>query len=142
MNSSIEKIPWSRKWQPTPVFSPGKSHGQRSLAGYSPWGCKESDMTQRLNSINKIKNLNYINTCQITLTICLVHISKLLWVSVESRDQYTFSDALSSAALTDSGSSVPESPLPTLDTHQAAQSPSGCLYLVTSSQTLTDSKSL
>ena len=34
------KIPWSRKWQPTPGFLPGKSHGQRSLAGYSPWGCK------------------------------------------------------------------------------------------------------
>ena len=32
------KIPWSRKWQPTPVFLPGKSHGQRSPAGYSPWG--------------------------------------------------------------------------------------------------------
>ena len=31
---------WSRKWQPTPVFLPGKSHGQRSLAGYSSWGCK------------------------------------------------------------------------------------------------------
>ena len=35
-----------RAWQPTPVFLPGKSHGQRSLAGYSPWGCKESDMTE------------------------------------------------------------------------------------------------
>ena len=34
-----------RKWQPTPVFLPGKSHGQRSLIGYSPWGRKESDMT-------------------------------------------------------------------------------------------------
>ena len=34
------KIPWRRKWQPTPVFLPGESHGQRSLAGYSPWGCK------------------------------------------------------------------------------------------------------
>ena len=33
---------WSKKWQPTAVFSPGKSHGQRSLGGYSPWGCKES----------------------------------------------------------------------------------------------------
>ena len=32
-----------RKWQPTPIFLPGESHGQRSLAGYSPWGCKESD---------------------------------------------------------------------------------------------------
>ena len=34
------KIPWRSKWQPTPVFSPGKSHGQRNLAGYSPWGHK------------------------------------------------------------------------------------------------------
>ena len=33
----VEKIPWRRKWQPTPVFLPGESHGQRSLAGYSPW---------------------------------------------------------------------------------------------------------
>ena len=39
-------FPWSRKWQSTPVFLPGKFHGQRSLAGYSPWGCKESDMTE------------------------------------------------------------------------------------------------
>ena len=44
------KIPWRRKWQPTPVFLPGKSHGQRSLVGYSPWHRKESDMTKRLNS--------------------------------------------------------------------------------------------
>ena len=35
--------------QSTPVFFPGKSHGQRSLGGYSPWGCKESDMTERLS---------------------------------------------------------------------------------------------
>ena len=33
----VRKIPWKRKWQPTPVFLPGKSHGQRSLAGHSPW---------------------------------------------------------------------------------------------------------
>ena len=39
------KIPWRRKWQSTPVLLPGKSHGQRSLAGYSPWGHKESDTT-------------------------------------------------------------------------------------------------
>ena len=38
-------IPWRRKWQPTLVFSPGESHGQRSLVGHSPWGHKESDMT-------------------------------------------------------------------------------------------------
>ena len=39
------KIPWRREWQPTPVLLPGEAHGQRSLAGYSPWGLKESDMT-------------------------------------------------------------------------------------------------
>jgi len=39
-DSWVEKISWSRKWQPTPVFLSGKSHGQRSLAGYSLWGCK------------------------------------------------------------------------------------------------------
>ena len=39
-------IPWRRKWQSTPVLLPGKSHGQRSLVGYSPWGHKESDTTE------------------------------------------------------------------------------------------------
>ena len=39
---------WRRKWQPTPVFLPGEFHGQRSLAGYSPWGHKESDTTEHL----------------------------------------------------------------------------------------------
>ena len=44
----VRKIPWRRKWQPTPVFLPRKSHGQRSLAGYSPRDGKESDTTERL----------------------------------------------------------------------------------------------
>ena len=42
----VRKIPWRRAWQPTPVFLPGESHGQRGLVGYSPWGCTESDMTE------------------------------------------------------------------------------------------------
>ena len=41
--------PERRQWQPTPVLLPGKSHGQRSLVGCSPWGCKESDTTERLH---------------------------------------------------------------------------------------------
>ena len=45
-NHWVRKIPWSTKWQPTPVFLPGKFHGQRSLAGYSPWGHKETQMTE------------------------------------------------------------------------------------------------
>ena len=44
----VRKIPGRKEWQPTPIFLPGESHGQRSLVGYSPWGCKESDMTERL----------------------------------------------------------------------------------------------
>ena len=38
--------PLEKEWLPTPVFLPGESHGQRSLAGHSPWGCKELDMTE------------------------------------------------------------------------------------------------
>ena len=41
----VGKIPWRRSQQPTPVFLPGESHGQKSLAGYSPWSCKELDTT-------------------------------------------------------------------------------------------------
>ena len=45
----VAKIPWRTKWQSVPVFLPGKSHGQKSLVGYSPWGHKESDTTEQLN---------------------------------------------------------------------------------------------
>ena len=51
----VGKIPWRRKWQSTPVLLPGKSHGQRNLVGYSPWGCKELDMTKRLHRETQIK---------------------------------------------------------------------------------------
>ena len=43
-----QEDPLEKGWQPTPVFLPGESHGQRSLAGYSPWGCKELNMTEQL----------------------------------------------------------------------------------------------
>ena len=48
----VGKIPWRRKWQLTPVLLSGKSHGQRSLVGYNPWGHKESDTTERLHSLH------------------------------------------------------------------------------------------
>ena len=54
----VRKISWRRKWQPTPVFLPGKSHGQRSLAGYSP-RVTESDMTEHTRDLAydlKVKN--------------------------------------------------------------------------------------
>ena len=48
-DSWLRKIPWRKKWQPTPVLLPGESYGWRSLVGYNPWGCKESDMTEQLH---------------------------------------------------------------------------------------------
>ena len=46
-DSWVGKIPWRRIWQPTPVFLPGKFHGQRSLVGYSPWGHKDLEITEQ-----------------------------------------------------------------------------------------------
>ena len=51
-NPWVGKIPWRREWLPTPVSLPGEFHGQRSLADYSPWSSKESDMTEPLNNTN------------------------------------------------------------------------------------------
>ena len=44
----VRKTLWRKKWQPSPVFLPGEFHGLGILVGYSPWGCKESDTTERL----------------------------------------------------------------------------------------------
>ena len=49
----VQEDPWRRKWQPTPVFLPGEFHGRRSLVNYSPRGCKELGITQRLNMHTK-----------------------------------------------------------------------------------------
>ena len=50
-NPWVRKIPWRRKWQPTPVFLPGESHGQGSLAGDGPWGCKDGHDWTRTHNI-------------------------------------------------------------------------------------------
>ena len=49
LNPWVRKMPWRRKWQPTPVFLPGIFHSQRSLAGYSPWGRRELDTTEHIS---------------------------------------------------------------------------------------------
>ena len=61
----VGKIPWRREWQPTPVFFPGESHGQRNLAGYTVHGVAESDTTEQLThtqahtrEINRKKTIN------------------------------------------------------------------------------------
>ena len=70
-NPWVRKIPWRRKWQPTPVFLPGKSHGQRSLAGCSLWGCKDSDTTEHSHSL-------YIRE----LLTEIVHLGQTQWLQL------------------------------------------------------------
>ena len=89
----IGKILWRRKWQPTPVFLPGKSHGQKRLAGYSPQGCKALDMIQQLNKTTSYgKPLSVWLTgsliCQLfwenslPLHHCTVSLFSLLWMNL------------------------------------------------------------
>ena len=58
----VGKIPWRRKWQPTPVFLPGKAHGQRSLVGSSPWGHKRvgHDLATKQEQHSSL-NISYIS---------------------------------------------------------------------------------
>ena len=65
-NPCVRKIPGSRKWQPTPVLLLGKSHGWRSMVGYSPWGRRESDMTEQLHfftSSDQMYVINFLALC-------------------------------------------------------------------------------
>ena len=55
----VGKIPWSRKWQPTPVFLLGKFHGQRILSGYTPWGCKELNKTGHTAQLGTQHNITH-----------------------------------------------------------------------------------
>ena len=76
--------PWRRKWQPTPVLLPGESHGWRSLVGYSPWGCKESDTTERLP-------LNSQRVPQNSLLLkgaCLFLLKKNIWLFKDKKWVY------------------------------------------------------
>ena len=72
----VRKIPCGREWQPTPVFLLENLHGQRSLAGYSPWGHRESDTTERLSSTQCV----YICVC-VCVCVSSLYISSLyiLW---------------------------------------------------------------
>ena len=64
----LNDIRWRRKWQPTPVFLPGKSHWWRKLVGYSPWGRKESDTTEQLTLPNDIRSCIVQNTWELDWT--------------------------------------------------------------------------
>ena len=77
----VRKIPWRRKLQPTPVFLPGKFHKQWSLTGYSPGGCKKSDLTEQLNAHTRIA---FIFEAQLNLspTVCLSLLAVATLISI------------------------------------------------------------
>ena len=73
----VRKITCRRKWPSTPVFLSGKSHGQRSLAAYSPWCHKESDTTEPLNNINHKVFLISLQIPWVMLLLLLSHFSRV-----------------------------------------------------------------
>ena len=80
----VGRIPWSRKWLPTPVFLPGKSHGQRSLAGHCPWGRNESDMTEHAcTAIFFTKVVEKILTWIVYFSSCQTQQHQKWWVLPE-----------------------------------------------------------
>ena len=84
-DSWVRKIPRSRKWQPTAVFLPGKSHGQRSLVGHSPWGCKKLDTTTKNNNIFALCLLKtYLQAFKMRFALAYRRSSK--WSTLSSTD--------------------------------------------------------
>ena len=68
-NSWVGKIPWRRVWQLTPVFLPEKSNGQRSLEGYSPKSCKESDVTEQVSTQHRALHSSNLMTHWLVLSL-------------------------------------------------------------------------
>ena len=70
----VGKIAWKREWLPTPVFLPGEFHGQRNLAGYSPWGGRESDTTHQLT--HSLSGSFWEDQGSV-VTVCIIYICTL-----------------------------------------------------------------
>ena len=83
IRSWVKKIPWRREWQPTSLFLPGESHGQRSLEGYSPCGRQELDMNEMTEyARNDIYCLAYVVRPQFSVDKCISMNICLIWISM------------------------------------------------------------
>ena len=87
----IKPIAWRRKWQPTLVFLPGESHVQRSLVGYSPRGCKESDTTERFNFHFSFFH-SLVGFVKLVHFVILVELSTLLRYNFQLTKSWFFSN--------------------------------------------------
>ena len=76
-NPWVGNSPWRRAWPLTPVFLPGESHGQRSLAGYGPRGCKELDMTEQLTHNKHLGRFGSVNKLSGDRAMVLVSVESL-----------------------------------------------------------------
>ena len=81
-NPWLRKMPWRRKWQPTLVFLPGKSHGQKSLVDCSSWGCKESDTTECSHKTSQDGYI-YIYICIYVYTYICIYVYIYIHISDE-----------------------------------------------------------
>jgi len=99
----VGKIPWRRACLPTPVFLPGESYRQRSLAGYSPWSWKEPDMTERLSTLDKLHSWGrcaggsgwwrHMYTCGQFMLMCgKNHHNIVIFLQLNSLKKITFVD--------------------------------------------------
>ena len=82
----VRKIPWRRVWQPTPVFLPGESQGHRSLVGYSPQGCKESDMTEVTQRTQQRYNIYNSLVLEIVLEITYFEVNSIKTKEIKTQN--------------------------------------------------------
>ena len=76
------KIPWRRKWLPTPVFLPRQSHGRRSLAGFSPWRCKRVKHDLVTKQQQTIEQFLFIQQIFIAYLVCTVSLLSIFYISM------------------------------------------------------------
>ena len=84
-NLRVWKIPWRKAWQPSPVFLPGESHGQRSLTGHSPWGCKESDTPEAMKLTRLMNDAALVPGVQQSDSVIHAHASILFQILLPFR---------------------------------------------------------
>ena len=94
----VRKIAWRRKWQPTPVYLPGESHGQRSLEGYSPWGYKRvrCDLaTEQLHQcIFELRSWDFIKLLGTRLIVWVSHLRFVRYTRPEFKSRSKYSSSL------------------------------------------------
>ena len=107
----VRKNTWRRKWQPTPILLPGKSHGQRSLAAYSPCGCKELDTTKWLSTWgcrpyyidgphkNKLHKPYYLHNSEAAKDIFHYPFQRAIYKILQEKDQPGFRTKKMAAAV-------------------------------------------